>query len=114
VARPKRLKAAAPLDQSAKQLLVTIQQSLRKSGFLEEGEEDYNPVVLLARMSKNPRVKDDLRIKAAEAVARYTHTQLKALEVGGGANREPIKVQITQYGDVAERDRHETVIIPRK
>ncbi len=51
------------------------------SELLEEAYPDYDPVLQLAGIAQDEGVEMSLRIQAAKEVAKYTHPQLRAVDV---------------------------------
>jgi len=87
VARPKSLREASTIK-SVESLNWLIEKTVSEAElYNERGQKvdgrGYDAVALLAQYSLDNRLKPELRIRAAEIVARYTRPQLQSLQLSG-------------------------------
>jgi hypothetical protein len=97
MARPKTLRAE-PVSKSTQDLLMKMRAAIKAAGFEDKDGwpldgNDFDPVVELSLMSKDPRLKPADRLMAAKECARYVHSQLGNVQVTGQVQHSHVLVR---------------------
>jgi hypothetical protein len=109
--RPKKLTAQA-VSGTALELLDRMRDYVGAAGYRDDhgnliDGRDFDPVLMLARISADPRVKASDRIAAAREAAKYVRPQLSTLQIAGDPER-PILIRRSD-GDVLDAKTMEPV-----
>ena len=72
-----------PLNAAAPEMLREVQEYITQHCTDINGDpiRDYHPIKGMAKMSTDPNVKDEVRLRAYSEVASYMFTRLRSLEI---------------------------------
>lgn len=91
--------ATETMEDRFRRLQKEVRRYAREMGIKDFDNEEYDPILAMARLAVNPGTPLNLRLQAHSEIASYRYPKLKSMEIAlpPGSDAK-ITIEITHYG----------------